>query len=373
MLVTFRLSILGIGGTERVFLSIADYLSTTYGWSIDFVVDKTTGEGTESIATSKGYRIISLNKARTWETILPLTRYLKTHRPDIVISAYTETNAAALISNALHHFRTPLIVTEHASLDEHWAGKHWSRRMMLETIVRYVYKRADRVLCVSNGMAEQLGKRLNHPHISFIHNPIRFALRTQSKSESRQMLGIAQDTKIILAVGRISRQKNYLMLLQALKNADLANKHCLYIIGGVFDQKEKIKLDRFIADNNIESQVRFVDFTHEIHSYYEAADMFVLSSAWEGFGNVLVEALAFGLPIVSTRCNYGPAEILEDGQFGTLVEVNDHIAMGQAIQQIITANPFNSERQIEHAQNFTEQRIGANYHRLICQTIGSLK
>jgi glycosyltransferase involved in cell wall biosynthesis len=371
MLVTFRLSILGIGGTERVFLSVADYLSSTYGWSIDFVVDKITGEGTESVAINKGYRIISLNKSRTWKTILPFANYLKTHNPDIVISAYTETNAAALISKALHHFPTLFIVTEHASLDEHWTGKSWLRRMMLESIVRYVYKLADQVLCVSQGMAEQLGKRLKHPHISFIHNPVRFSHRTQTKTDARRMLRIEENTHMLLAVGRISRQKNYLMLLQSVKLLGPSSKYCLCIVGGVFDQKEKLKLDQFISDNNLGEQVRFVDFTHDIHSYYEAADIFALSSAWEGFGNVLVEALAFGLPIVSTRCNYGPAEILENGQFGILVDVNDHIAMGQAIQRIMTANPFNPERQIERTQNFTEQRIGAAYHQLICQTMSS--
>jgi glycosyltransferase involved in cell wall biosynthesis len=373
MLVTFRLSALGFGGTERVFISIADFLSSTYGWSIDFVVDKNSGHETEQITNAKGYRIISLGKSRTWETILPFANYLKTHRPDVIISAYTETNAAALVSNMLQRFHTPHIVTEHASLDEHWAGKPWLRRMMLEFIVRYIYKFADQVLCVSQGMAEQLGKRLKHAHISFIHNPVRFSHRTQTKIDARKMLKIAENTHMLLAVGRISRQKNYLMLLQSVKLLDPSSKYCLCIVGGVFDQEEKLKLDQFITDNNLAEQVRFVDFTHDIHSYYEAADIFVLSSAWEGFGNVLVEALAFGLPIVSTRCNYGPAEILDNGQFGILVDVNDHTAMGQAIQHVMTVNSFNSDQQIGRAQNFTEQRIGANYYQLICQTIGSLK
>jgi glycosyltransferase involved in cell wall biosynthesis len=368
MLVTFRLAALGFGGTERVFLSVADFLSSTYGWQIDFVVDKIRGHETEQIALNKGYRVVGLDMPRTWKTILPFARYLKERCPDIVFSAYTETNAAALIANALNRFHTPIIVTEHASLDEHWAEKPWLRKMLLEFMVRYVYKLADRVVCVSRGMAEQLGRRLNHPHISYIYNPVRFALRTQSKEEARQSLGVNPDTQMILAVGRICRQKNYLMLLEAIKSLQMTNKFCLYIVGGVYEADEKERIDRFVAENNLVKKVNFVDFTHDVQSYYEAADLLVLSSAWEGFGNVLVEALAYGLPIVSSRCNYGPAEILADGEFGVLVAVNDYVAMGQAIQQVLEQNPFDSMGQIQRAKEFSEQRIGEVYHRLICET-----
>lgn len=371
MLVTFRLSALGYGGTERVFISVADYLSAAHGWEINFVIDKVSGHDTEYVVIAKGYHVVGLNAQRTWKSILPFAKYLKARKPDIVFSAFTETNAAALISNGLNHFATPLIVTEHASLDEHWAGKPWLRKLMLEFMVRYVYKLADRVVCVSQGMAQQLSGRLKHPRISFIHNPVRFAVRTQSKSEARQILGVEQDVNMLLAVGRISTQKNYMMLLQAFQTLGSFNNIHLYVIGGVYEQAEKRSLDRFIEANGLEQRIHFIDFTHEVHRYYEAADLLVLSSAWEGFGNVIVEALAFGLPVVSTRCNYGPAEILADGEFGMLIEVNDYVAMGTAIQQILKINTFPYEQQIQRAQIFSELRIGELYYSLILDTTGS--
>jgi glycosyltransferase involved in cell wall biosynthesis len=371
MLVTFRLSVLGIGGTERVFLSVADYLSSTYRCSVDFVVDNVRGHPTEQIAIQKGYRVHSLDVGRTWKAIVPFSRYLMETNPSIVISAYTETNAAAVISNGLNRFRTPLIVTEHASLDEHWSNKSFLRKMLLEFMVRYIYRFADQISCVSRGMAEQLRKRVNHPKISYIHNPVRFNQRTLGKAEARRILGLEGDIRVVIAVGRISRQKNYLLLLQALAHLDSASKISLYIIGGVFEIDEMCRLERFISDHALGSQVKFVDFTHELPLYYEAADLLVLSSAWEGFGNVLVEALAFGLPIVSTQCNYGPAEILSDGEFGVLVGVKDHISLALAIQDVLTENPFKSELQTRRAQDFSEQRIGEAYYRLICETIGT--
>lgn len=371
VLVTFRLSSLGFGGTERVFLSVADHLSTTHGWAVDFVVDMTGGHETEQIAVAKGYGLVGLGGRRTWKTILPFARYLRTRRPGIVISAYTDTNAAALMANALNRFRTPILVTEHAPLDEHWAGKPWPKRLLLEFMVRYVYKWADQVVGVSRGLAEQLARRLKHRHISHVHNPVRFRDRTLTRAEARRLLGLEADGRIILAVGRISRAKNYLMLLEALRSLRPAHRPRLYIVGGVFERDEKNRLDRFVAEHGLDGQVTFVDFTHEIHAYYEAADLLVLSSAWEGFGNVLVEGLAFGLPIVSCRCNYGPAEILADGEFGVLVEVNDHVAMGKAIEQVLTQNHFDPERQAERARMFSERRIGEAYFHLICEARGA--
>ena len=370
MLVTFRLSALGFGGTERVFLSIADFLSSTYGWQINFVIDKISAHETEKIALTKGYEVIGLNAARTWNTIWPFAQYLKTRKPDIVFSAYTEVNAAALISNALNRFRTPIIVTEHASLDDHWRGRSGLKKMMLEFMVRYVYKLSDHVLCVSLGVAEQLGKRLSHSHISHIHNPARFTLRKRTKEEAKQTLGVRENDQMILAVGRICKQKNYLMLLDAFKNLPAKNNQYLYIVGGVHESDEKMRIDQFIAEHQLTGRIHFVDFTEDVQIYYEAADLMALSSAWEGFGNVLVEALGFGLPIVSSRCNHGPAEILANGEFGLLVDVGDSIGMGKAIQKVLEQNPFDPAQQIERAKAFSESRIGEEYYQLICATSG---
>lgn len=367
MKITFRISKLSDGGTERVFLSVADYLSKTYGWSIDFVIDKISGQKTEQTTISKNYRVIALDVQRTWSSILPFLRYLKTECPDVVISAYTETNAAALLSSALNGFRTPVIVTEHAPLDEHWKNKPWIRRIVLELIVRYVYRLSDCVMGVSHGMAQQIRARLKNHRVCFSHNPVRFTKRTKSKMAAGRELGFDAARQMILAVGRVSQPKNYLMLLEALTDIDISIPYCLYIVGGIFELEEKFRLDNFIANNGLAGKVVFAGFTHEIQTYYEAADIFVCSSAWEGFGNVIAEALSFGLPVVSSNCNYGPSEILLDGEHGVLVELNDSIAMGRAIQRVLKENPFDPERQIMRAKDFSEKNIGENYYKIICE------
>lgn len=371
MLLTFRLSRLGYGGTERVFLSIADYLSVAYGYRIDFVVDDVSGSETELVAIEKGYRVIGLEAARTWKSVLPFRRYLRQARPDLVLSAYTETNAAVLMANVVNGLSTRVVVTEHASLDEHWADKSFARRLMLEVIVRYVYRLASHVLCVSQGMAVQLGRRLEQSKVGFIHNPVRFAERRYSWKDARRLVGLNTEIPLILAVGRIARPKNYTMLLRAFKVLLQEGDYQLCIVGGVFDPNEKGKLDQFIEENNLGSAVKFFDYTNDVHIFYEAADVLALSSAWEGFGNVLVEGLAFGLPIVSTRCNFGPAEILENGVYGILVDVDNYEAMAYALHEVLENNPFDPGRQRERATNFSESMIGEAYHQLFLKIIRS--
>lgn len=369
MNIVFRLSVLGFGGTERVFLSLADYLSATHGWTVTFVVDRVCGQETEQVVRDKGYALVALNVARTWQSIWPFARWLARERPNVVVSAYTETNGAALLSRALRHIRVAIVVTEHAPLDEHWAGKPASRRLLLELTVRLIYRLADYVLCVSNGMAQGVRRRLNGRTVTYIHNPVRFASRTHNKAQARKALGMDPDARVLLAVGRVSRAKNYLMLLQAFSAIQRNDIH-LYIVGGVYESDEKAKLDQLVKAQALADRVHFVGFTHDVNRYYEAADMLVLSSAWEGFGNVLVEALAFGLPIVSTRCNHGPAEILEDGRYGELVAVGDVEGMARAIVHVLEKKPFDPAAQVRRAEVFSEARIGKAYHDLICQVAG---
>jgi glycosyltransferase involved in cell wall biosynthesis len=369
MKISFRLSILSLGGTERVFLSVANHLSAVHGHEIDFVVDKLTGSNTENIAIESGFNVISLGAERTWRSIMPMTRYLNRAKPDVLISAYTETNGAALISCLLSRHRPLKVITEHASLDEHWANKPILKRIMLECVVRYLYKLADHVLCVSAGMAAQMRERLNHRHINHIHNPIRFAARTHSKSNARALLNFAENETLLIAVGRISKQKDFLTLLKAFAYLEDLQNCKLLIIGGVVEAAEKKLLDAYISERSLAERVRFVEFTSDLHLYYEAADLLVLSSAWEGFGNVLVEALAFGLNVVSTNCNHGPSEILENGKYGRLVPVGDYVALAKAISSALDSPQFSNELLIARASDFSEFRVGEAYQELIASSI----
>lgn len=352
---------MGFGGAERVFLSVAEVLAQKFNVKVYFVVDMIGKGETESLVKARGFELIGLASTKTSHSIIPLRNYIDSAKPDILVSAYTDTNMGAIISAKLAKHRCKVIVSEHASLKEHWQHASLKRRMLLGAYVKYGYKLADHILTVSQGIADQIisaGHAVDK--VSCIYNPVRFNAESISKDLMRQ----ESMPPTILAVGRITRQKDYLTLLQALSLLLKQKSARLVIVGGVHEQAEKGKLDDFIRANHLSEYIEFVGFTEHIQDYYKAADLFVLSSAWEGFGNVIVEALAFGLPVVSTDCNHGPSEILLAGKFGKLVPVGDSLAMSAAMRQILDANPFNPEQQITRAKDFAEGTIGEAYYQL---------
>ncbi len=363
MKIAFRISAMGFGGAERVFLSVADGLSKLYRIDIHFVVDAIGKGETEAIAIEKGYKLIGLNSKRTLQTIVPLKDYLEREQPDILISAYPDTNFAALISKKIANTQCKVIVSEHAPLREHWKNVSFIRKILLNIYVRLGYRLANHILAVSKGLNNELITfGLPSKKISFIHNPVRFST---AKEPSHQPLTDSKKVKTIIAVGRISRAKDYLTLLKAFHHIYREVNAKLLIVGGFYEIAEKQRLDHFIQEHQLSDAVTFTGFTENVQSHYESADVFALSSAWEGFGNVLVEAMAFGLPIVSTNCHYGPPEILNEGKFGKLVPVGDWQAMAVALKQTLNQlDQVDSAALKNRALDFSEENIAKQYWQL---------
>ena len=126
-------------------------------------------------------------------------------------------------------------------------------------------------------------------------------------------------------------------------------------------------LRELAATLGVGEDVRFVGFQPNPWKFMKNAAVFVLSSAWEGFGNVLAEALSLGVPVVSTDCPHGPREILQDGRLGHLVPVGDPAALGQAIARTLDDPPERSAL-IAGAHRFTPQVSGARYLELLLAT-----
>ncbi|MCK4815270.1 glycosyltransferase, partial [bacterium] len=126
--------------------------------------------------------------------------------------------------------------------------------------------------------------------------------------------------KRILAVGSFKDQKDHESLIRAFAKLQNSLSATLVIVG---EGPLRPKLEDLIAELSLEKSVKLPGFFANPYLWYRDADLFVLSSLYEGFGNVIVEALECGVPVVSTDCLSGPREILEDGKYGRLVPVGD--------------------------------------------------
>ena len=227
--------------------------------------------------------------------------------------------------------------------------------------MRLVYPRADTLVAVSDGAAKDLGETLGlcRGHVKTIYNPVVFPGLIQMSYEEVPDLQDIQ-SPIILAAGRLAREKDYPTLLKAFSRV-LSHGPAKLIILGTGELEAELKAQAVqlgIADHLI-----MPGFVDNPYAWMRRANVFVLSSAWEGFGNVLVEAMACGTPVVSTDCPSGPAEILEGGKWGRLVPVGDHEALSEAILDELR-NP-SSSLAVERAESFATRHAIDEYEALI--------
>ena len=165
---------------------------------------------------------------------------------------------------------------------------------------------------------------------------------------------------VIIAIGRLSEQKNFSLLLQSFAKVLESTKARLIIFG---EGPLRSDLENLVKELNLQDAVLLPGVVANPYNYLNNADLFVLSSNYEGLPNALVEALACGCPVVSTDCQSGPREILDDGKYGILVEPSDVNGLARAILQSL-----NSENKLIPStwlEQFTEDIIVNKYLKLL--------
>jgi len=299
-------------------------------------------------------------------TIVPLAKLLRAGRYDIVLSAMPQFNNAAVIARLLSGTKARNVLTERTNPQADyarlagWKQKAWHKAAML------AYPRASEIVAVSAGLAESLARfaRLDRNRITVIHNP---AYRPRGHSAEAAHPWTRDGTgPVIIAAGRLVEQKDFATLLRAL--ALVERRDVRAVIFG--DGPRRAELETLVAQLGLGERVALPGFVADITPSIAAAGLFVLSSAWEGFGNVLIEALGAGASIVTTDCPDGPREIVADGAFGALVPVGDAAAMARAIDAMLRA-PAAPERQIARARAFSVEIACDRYEAVFRRALGA--
>nr|WP_281504606.1 glycosyltransferase [Chromohalobacter sarecensis] len=161
-------------------------------------------------------------------------------------------------------------------------------------------------------------------------------------------------------VGRLDVQKNQALLLSAFSLAVKSVPDIKLVILG--EGEEKNNLEKLASELGVKDSVDFVAFQDNPYPYYKAADLFVLSSDWEGFGNVIVEALACGTPVISTDCPGGPSTILANGKYGVLVPCGDAERLSsEIVKHVSNIGAWSSEELKVRANEFTVETVAKKY------------
>ena len=319
------------GGAEKIAVLLANEISSL-GYNVDLVV--VSNKGPYRNLVSSEVRIKDLESDRVIGSLVPLIRYLRFSPPRTLLSLLNHANLIAIIAHKLSAAKSRLVVSERNSPihADQWLDRH----ILLPIFSPLLYPFADSLICISDGIRDVLLRKLKIPpdQLVTIHNPIDLrAVRDQAESELLDPWLDDPSENVLVTAGRLVPQKDHKTLLRAMANIPNHVSWKLIILG---TGKLEHELRELASELKIDGNIKWLGFVDNPYKWMARSDLFVLSSAWEGFGNVIVEAMACGTQVIATNCPSGPTEILEHGKWGTLVDVGDHIGLATAIEHQLT-------------------------------------
>jgi len=261
-----------------------------------------------------------------------LRKLIKVRNPSVVISFLTRVNVATALSS--FGIKASKVICERtwppfASLDNRF---FWMYKLL--------FKGVDKIIVQTDKSKTWLSHNFPGKNVDVIPNPIAYPLPMQGRSVSPDSV-ILQNKKIILASGRLHKFKQFDLLIRAFSH--IKDKHPDWHLVILGDGEERDDLNQLVSTLELIDRVYFPGKVGNMSEWYERANMFVLSSVVEGFPNVLLEAMAYGLPCISFDCDTGPRDMIQDGINGILVNPNEKdLGLSNAINKIISSEKFSS-------------------------------
>jgi glycosyltransferase involved in cell wall biosynthesis len=334
---------LAMGGVERLMVTLSRALAAR-GYPIDLVVGSQKGDFRDDVPPS--VRVIDLRcpPPQTLLRLPGLVRYLRCERPHVLLSATDGSNLVALWAKLLAQTPGSVVISTHLLWSMHAMLSSFQSpfnavkyRFVMPVLIQRTYPLADGIIAVSRRVASDIVQASSVPldRVHVVYNPIITPeLRAKMQEPLEHPWFGPGEPPVILGVGRLSREKDFATLIRAFA---LARQQCplrLMILG---EGAERPALTALASTLGIADDVAMPGFVSNPYPPMREAAVLVLSSFFEGFGNVLVEAMAAGTPVVCTRCPGGPEEILENGTYGRLVPVGDASAMAAAMLATLDA------------------------------------
>lgn len=276
-----------------------------------------------------------LGKRNARGMLLPLVDYFRRNRPEVVFSAEDQLNAFVLLAAILSGTKAKISCSSRVTPYDTYPNRFFSKGTVLKQLMKAVMHRADALTCVSKDMVEQYRTVFDNPPHVAVYNIVDDASSRQRMFEPVDEPWLLDDgVPTLVAAGRLAPWKGFDNLIMAMKALVMTRQARLLILG---DGPSRMDLERMIVDNDLQQSVKLPGYVANPLKYYRNADVFVLSSRVEGLPNVLVEAMLCGCTPVSTDCPTGPSEVLDGGNYGYLVPVDDPLAMAAAIAKAIDA------------------------------------
>jgi glycosyltransferase involved in cell wall biosynthesis len=350
------------GGVERQSLIIAEEFRRD-GAEVTLLLHRLRGQLLDQVPA--GLRIVDMNSLRTLTDIPRLMRFLRKEKPDVLLSNLDLNNVAALLAKGLSLSRTKVVICQHNPMSESFvASENWLYRFVA-LFYRILSPLISGAVAVSEGVAVELETLagIRKDLIRTINNPVVGpGFKSRSEEVSDHPWFNEPGRPVFVTAGRLVHHKDHETMLRALAIHRKRFDSRLIVLG-TGPLQEVLK--DLVVTLNLTKAVDFVGFHANALPFIRQADAFLLSSRCEGFGNVIVEALGCGTPVISTRCEHGPAEILQNGRYGMLVEPRNPDALAEAMNQVGTLRErFPAEMLLQRASEFSYAACASRYEEI---------
>jgi glycosyltransferase involved in cell wall biosynthesis len=260
------------------------------------------------------------------------------------------------------------IISEHTNPQHNYHSRSL-KNSIAKLLLKVLYGRADKIIAVSGGVKKTLinAFRIKKEKIQVIHDPCDINKIEELSREQVDHPWFNAEVPIIITVGRLVKPKGQWHLIQAFAKIR-SEMHCRLVILGEGELRNQ--LEQLSKDLGIDNDVGFLRWQENPYKYMARSTVFAFPSIWEGFGIVLVEAMACGIPVVSFDCESGPSEILKSGEYGLLVPVGDEGSLAKVIVSLLRDNNLRerfAQKARERVQEFTVEDIAREYRKCLLE------
>lgn len=355
---------LRMGGAAKIALNLSEqYLEE--GMEVTIILTDGNSNDPDFSALPEGLEVIKLPRINMHHFIRPfinayqLLKYFRQIKPDAILGVRHDATIIASLAWKLNGRKGRFVIR-----DINPITKTLNRNAVMVAMIKSAYRSASAVIANSDDVAQALREKnwLPAEKIHKIDNPV----LTKSFYKKAQMEVSdpwldASSSPLVITIGRLDKMKDQATLIRAFALVRAKTEARLMLVG---DGPERPTLRKLVKDLKLEESVALPGAMQNPYPYLKRAAVFVLSSKYEGFGNVLVEALSLGKPVVSSACTGGPAYILQSGKFGSLFPVGDHEALAQQIL-LALAKQQDPEPLIRRSKDFSAEVIAGAYGKVL--------
>lgn len=362
----FLIPSLAGGGAERVVSTLLPFLARHFDLTLVLL------ENRRSYPVPAEMPVVTLSRPLNSHTahvtripyhVLALASLVRKKRTEIVMSFIEQANIINILASNITGHQT--VISQRTNPRQQFEGKGLLGKVISQTSAR-LYPKAVRIIAVSNRIKEIIVSdyKLDVRRIAVIPNPVDMA-SVAELSKKEPFTALPRD--YLIHVGRLNvKTKAHDILLNAFKKLHTFHPDLKLILVG--DGPDKRQIQAMINDLDLAELVILAGWQDNVYPLMARAKALVLCSRYEGWPNVLVEAMACGCPVVATDCQTGPREIMGDHKYGLLVPVDDPEALVHSMQMLLTdesCRAYFQEQARKRAQDFDLEQIGPKYVRLL--------